>query len=289
MGAPLIRVEMSMEEIFENIVFTRSRLLMLPLTAGLAAPFDALRVQWTTTNNKDLDLQAKVADATAVVQAKDDDLDDFVDAVIAGFKGDRKNDLYVLLIGSTTPSKFKRPILGDQLESMKLWVSPLTASKIPGMAALGASLPALLSGASDAAAALTQAESDLETHRTVGDKRTLVDAVNAARQTADGMVSTMPHGKPELGLPADFGDRFFLHDTAPKKAGKTRLEKQLLSLQTKTDTVKARLGAVTAAATEKAANATKATQLDTQIVAARTDAEAAAAKLKALQDQRDKL
>ncbi len=291
MPIPEVKPTLSLRDLLPILVFSRARLAADPNTATLVAPFDDLRTQWVVVNQKEIDLEAAVANCESKATACDEDLDDFVKRfvpkLLRAAKDDRQSPLFKMFFGTLTPSLLARPILGKQLASMANWVAPLKASSDPDLADLGTELEPLVANAKTAEGALAAAQTALDTFAVSGDRFTFINKVNAVRNTTLGALSDIAYSRADLRLPADYPERFFPH--APRARAKVKSVDQLSTAvakaQAQVDDLKQQLADAKAAeaAAEQAEADAQADQA--QVDAAQKVVDQAQAALKAAQSQ----
>jgi hypothetical protein len=133
-----------------------------------------------------------------------------------------------------SPSELKRPVLGAQLVTMAGWISTLEKLEQPALRDQGQTLQPLVQKGKEAEAGLKLAVQELEDFYTLGAQKELVDRLNAIRSRSHGMLKELRHARPDLNLPADFAEQFFLREERSRgptlvSQRKTveRLEKQL--------------------------------------------------------------
>src|SRR6185369_11725416 len=105
---------------------------------------------------------------------------------------------------------------------------------------------------------LATAQQALKDFREVGARKALFDHANAVRKATYGALGQIAHSHPEAKLPSDFADRFFLHDSRPRKKAPTleELKERLAAAQAAVDAMEAQtLAASQAEAKAKAAAA----------------------------------
>jgi hypothetical protein len=105
---------------------------------------------------------------------------------------------------------------------MKLWLPALKASSSTELNDIAAALAPILPLADAAEADIRTARQQILEYRTVGRWRQHIDKSNGARAASYGALLEVPHQNPDLKLPADYADLFFLHDTSRRGADKTR-------------------------------------------------------------------
>ncbi|MFO0762980.1 MAG: hypothetical protein U0359_41475 [Byssovorax sp.] len=296
MPAPIIAQDTSLATVLEEIITTLARLQANPLTSNLAADFDVLQAAWAKVNAQEIMRRTAVVTAMAEVAAIDDMLDPLVDALAAAIllitKNDRKDPLYQLYFGAQRPSDLKRPVLGEELATMRGFVPSLLASPFAALVALGNKLAAVVAAADLAIDKLAAAEQENRDFRAIGERKLLIDQLNALRKATYGKLSEMPHALPEEHLPATFAEQFFRHDRSRSNGnGKPptleQLEAMLKVKQAETDAIageiekaKAKLAAEAAAKQKAQAEADKAALEEAEKQAAE-----AAAKVQALRNK----
>lgn len=210
--------------------------LACPLTTGLAAPIAALRADLTGVRA----LQAQCTDAVQAQEANalfiDDEGNAIVDAVkiavLAEVKGDYQAALYKQLFIDKSPTQLKKPVLGPQLEQMRVWPAILASTSSPALHALGLRTAKFIALGDAANAALASAQTKLDTFLS-GPRSAYVDKVNAARKLTYGKLAELAHSQPAGTLPAGFPERFFLHDTSGRAVSTTEVERTIDRLEKK--------------------------------------------------------
>jgi hypothetical protein len=293
MPAPKIDLDVSFDMVLDENSFTMGLLPSHPLAAPFASKFDAFQTTLEAAMMTRMTLVIAVSKAEGTVMGADAALDDFIDTfdrtLLIAVKNDRKAPLYQLFFAHLPPSLLKRPILGDELATVRAWVPSLQGSPVTAVAALAPALVAAVDAADKAIAAHTAAEQALKDFDAVGGKKTIIDAFNALRQTVHGELAAMPHQHPDAMLPTDFADRFFRHNLNKGISSITSLKtleskiasstKELTALQAQHKLV----SDARAAKTQQKANKTK---HEADIEQAKKDRDAAEEKLRALEKQK---
>jgi hypothetical protein len=204
----------SLIEIRAHVGFTLRRLRAQPLAAILVPCFENLLAEFSVVQREELELADKIDDAAALAAAVDAELNELAvrvsNAVLALTRNDRAHPLYQHFFKGKPVHAFNRPILGHQLEAMRQWQPLLARSEHPPLKALGSALPSLLEKADKTLAAKARAEHEGRKFREAGARKRYIDAVNAARREAHGLLATLP--AKHAGLPSNFADRFFRRD-----------------------------------------------------------------------------
>jgi hypothetical protein len=224
------------DDIDAELAHTCLFLLACPLTPALAAPIVALRTELPAVRA----LQAQHTDAVQAQEANalfiDDDGNTLVDevkvATLAEVKGEYQATLYKQLFIDKSPTQLKKPVLGPQLEQMRVWPAILASTSNAVLHALGLRTATFVVHGDAANAALASAQTKLDTFLS-GPRAAYVDKVNAARKLTYGKLAELAHNQPAGTLPAGFPERFFLHDTSGRAVSTTDVERTIGRLQKK--------------------------------------------------------
>lgn len=289
-----LAVSASFEDLTADLTHTLVRCEARPVTAGFAPPLVTLLAEVATTADHERQLVLAVLRAEEMVILTDEDIDGTVDAVvhavltIAG--GDREHVLYRHFLGNTRPSDLKEPVHGPELEVVRTWVPSLLSSPHASLAALGPVLDPQVKSADQALAQLAAASQALKHFREVGERKALIDKINACRKATHGALGELAHASPQLNLPSDFADRFF------RRALRRRRRVTVKELTEKLEAAKASVAEIEVAlakvvAAEKAEtdakSKAKAAEREKKIAEAQQKAAEAAAELAALQSGAD--
>jgi hypothetical protein len=292
MAVPILPLTASLADVLDETSFTLGKLQSSALSVPFTAAFDAFQVTWQATMAARTALQITIGKADGAVSAADDTLDDFVDTLdktlLLAVKNDRRNPIYALYFGDETPSELKRPILGDELASIRKFIPSLQGSPLPALVALAPSLVTAVAAADAAAAAKLAAVQALEDFDVTGGKATLIGGFNALRQTTYGQLAAIPHASPTAALPTTFGDRFFRHTarsgiTSARTVTEAqvevdRLQKKLTTSQNHLANLTAAQTAHVSAKTTAAASVTAAATAKAAVATAKAAAKTAAKK-----------
>jgi hypothetical protein len=229
-----------------------------------------------------------VADAEAAVLFVDDELnlilDDAKKETLAHVGNDYGAPLYKQLFGGLSPSELRRFLLGEQLETQRLWTAILGQTSNPKLQQIGVRNGKVVADADQVLAALEQAKAASDAFD-AGPLQAFVDACNTTLAAVFGKVLEIYKDPASGPLPPDFVDRFFVRDTSSRAP---RLEELDRAIQRLGD----RLAKLTAQRDEMKANQGKArkAKLQTEIAAkqarlaaAKQAAEQAAAEMAALE------
>jgi hypothetical protein len=208
----------STESFYVTNLFTLVRLRLDPKLASFVPTFEGLLDEgWKAIKEERMLLDERMAAEAAVDQA-DTDLDATSDGVagviLIETKKNRRSPIFVRYFENQQPSRFRRPILGGQLASMRTWPPSLIASPNAALSAYGQALVEQIKAADAAIALVTAAEQKLADFQTIGLKKQLFDKANGLRKQLHGEASKRMHDHPEWNLPADYADALFQHRSA---------------------------------------------------------------------------
>jgi hypothetical protein len=218
------------DDVLEEHVHSYAMANADPQASAVAPKFAGLIQGWKACNEERVDLIVAAATAAAVVVQVDIRLDAAVAEllrILEKLDPDHQTDLWDLFLKGVQPAVFVRPILSRQLAKMTLWPAAIADLSYPELTAYAATLAPLLVEAKQAEDAADQAAQRLRNWRTVGGFSEHLALANAERTDAHGTLADIPFHQPALRLPKDYADRFFLHDTTRRGAGKARTSAQI--------------------------------------------------------------
>jgi hypothetical protein len=217
MAQPQIDPRTSGEVLLDENSFTLGELPSHPLAAVFIPLFDAFQAKLFTVMTARMMLVIAVGKSSGAVFGADDGIDDFLDlldrTLLILTKNDREARLYLFYFGKMPVHLLKRPILGEELVTVKGFLSSLQTSAQPALAALAPRLDKLIVKADAAVAQQLAASHALKDFDMLGPMKALIDEYNALRQTVYGKLAAIPHEHPDEMLPTSFADRFFRHET----------------------------------------------------------------------------
>ncbi len=286
-----VAVSASYEVLTSEVSYPLVRCEARPITAGLAPALFALLADIATCAAAERKLVLQVERAEVAVFLADEGIDGSVDAVahacLAINGNDRTAEPYITFFKHKPPAELKEPVLEEELGTVKLWVEPLQTSIHPSLSALAPTLAAQIEVADKAKAMLDAANVTLQTFREQGARKVLVDAINAKRMATHGALGEIAHSNPQLMLPINFADRFFVRETRRRRVTRKEVATRLEAAKNEVAALEAKLakldGDAAAAAAKLAAQNAKEHQQ--KLAAAQKKADEAAAKLAALQQQ----
>lgn len=234
-------------------VFTKTRLNAQPLTQALTSKLDPLFPLCDSTETKERSLEDAQTEAEAQAEYLNIELDISharIIALVLAYEGNKRNSpLIKNLTQNQKPSDQRKPVLGTQLDEMRVW--PETLSKLDNndIKTQGTALAALITQCDTAEENKAQCEQRLSDFRLLGDKKNLVDTANSIRKALWAELEQIKLSNPHLHLPSDWEDSFFLQETRTREhtltsvaEALTRVEKEkarLLAIQVKLQEAKA--------------------------------------------------
>jgi hypothetical protein len=222
---------LSMEDLFYEYLWTLVRLLASPDAdvKALAKDFQEFEKDWWDTLQKEMGFVRALFIAQALVESLDGLLDTLSDLVAATARVEDKSSpgfsLVTLLYGTQIPSIFRRPTLGAQLQAMSNWPNVLKATSNATLQGYGTQIEALVTEANAAAETERQADKALEQFRAMGDRRALVDKLNALRKSTHGALGKIGH---EKKYPNGFAETFFRREAAVREPSIEELDKKIV-------------------------------------------------------------
>ncbi len=215
MSAPTLSKTQSLSSVEDGLVFTEAKLR----SAGHgpeAARIAKLVADCAETHLAWRQRRQDVVRAQAQVTAADEALDDFVGRFVRA-AGTMKDGAALLAsyCAHRTPSEFARPVLGDQLATMKKWPARFATEKAAGLSGLSKELGRLLAQADKALEARRDAEAKSAHFRDRGGLAAFF--VRAEKVRAEVAEAVERHAR-EKGLGRSYGARFWMHDRRAESA-----------------------------------------------------------------------
>lgn len=231
----MLPLDIRHSDLSDEIMHTGSLLRAYPFLAPQAAQFEALLPEWLELLQAETALARARREAEARAIAVDDIFNFLCSALSSTLLAENGNDrdapVYQRFFGGTSPSKLKRPILGEQLAVMRTWVPVLIAPQSsPALQAYGNQLAEAVIEADQVVLALSEAEGKLADFQ-IGPRKAFIDKLNAMRQAVYGQLAEIPLRHPERNLPLDFAHRFFLRRSGPRKPTIPGVEQKILRLR----------------------------------------------------------
>lgn len=222
----------------------------------------------------EIDVLQGISGAQAKVDKADNGLDVFAGRVFRTVEdlaeARTKKKLKTIFFKGLPLSRFRRPVLGGQLQAQSGWGSALQASGIPTLMALAPDSDPLVQKGEAASKARTDAAQKNREFRDVGMRKQFIDKVNGQRLLAHAALSKVPLDDPSL--PTDYGESFFLGEAAPDneetlddvKADITALEAKLAERRQALAAMEAEAAAAAQVEAERQAKQSALGDLETQ-------------------------
>ena len=214
MPARILDYRTGLLSLLREIHYTLSQLTHEPLAVAHVPIFEGLRNEWQTLMLEESQILGQLADAQAAVSRADVGIDAFAGRVSftvdENTSGATRKQLRTALFKGKPLSRFRRPVLAGQLESMADWSNTLAQCGVSPLVALASEVGPLVEAGRVAEQQRNAAQQRNRDFRDVGTRKQFIDRVNAARKEAHGALSTLPFQHP--ALPSDFADVFFYRD-----------------------------------------------------------------------------
>ena len=279
-GIPTLQPEdASLRTLRKHWMFLRVGVESEPLAAALVPELTAFGPRFDTVAAEAQRLGDAVLLARTKAVAADHVLNRLADQVSAAIHAGKKPDidlsLHQLYFGRTRPSVMKRPILGTQLEVMRVWPGHLAQATQPELLALAPAVAAGVEAAEEAATRLMSALTAEDVFKLAGARRELFAVYNALAARTFGALKGI--GLNNVGLSPDWAESFFLHEghgretetVASVAAELSRLEKAVAAARRRLSELEAE---------EREAEAAKAAEVAAREAVAAAKRETAAAK-----------
>jgi hypothetical protein len=197
MAQPLaLSYKLTTEALIEEYAYTAGRLRAAGLVLLLAA-FEPFRDRLFAAIKKECELSEALTAARAFVAARDAELDRVSDAVLGEVLSLSEDDLlYKHYAGDRSPSIFKKPVLGRQLEAMRPWIGSLgDPAAPPSLQAFAEPVAEVIKAADEALAMRDAAYEQRSRFRVVGERRGAVDDFNGLRRQLFDELKKQPGGE----------------------------------------------------------------------------------------------
>jgi hypothetical protein len=210
---------MSFPELRREIVWSQSACEDERIPRGHEARFGQLLEEWVPLYFATLALEDAVIRADQAILAIDDRCDQHVDAfnlaLVVVVNQDRRAPHYTLYF-KEKPSRIKRPVLGEELTTLRGWLPLLARETDPRLQPFHALFAQDVADADAALLARTAAEKALRHSRAVGEIARYFDRVERVRDDVYAQIEQFRAQHPELGLPRGFAGQFFMK-TPPRQ------------------------------------------------------------------------
>lgn len=214
MPAPLLDTGMSLLEVRDEVVFTRNALQEDPEARDLAPRFAALLERWPAV----LAGQLACWDAQQLCALRISLCDDVLDQEVKAFArdlldangGDRTAPHFEHYFApGTPPSELVRPVLGDELETVRAWLPSLEQESDPKLSAYHARFAALVVHADAMVADSARADADNARFRNLGELAVYLKDIQTERDATFSIADRRVTKNPEKNLPRAWASGFF--------------------------------------------------------------------------------
>jgi hypothetical protein len=211
MGAYVVDYDASLPVSRDLAVTARAVLAAYKFSAYLVPQIDQWVAEWKLIFLEEVDNEAERVSANALAFSLDADLNDLTDEASNLLqkltKNDRTDPQWILDFSTERVGDFKRPVLGKQLERMRIWPSTMLPSPDQAPVDLGTRVAAKVTECDAVLATLSAVEQKIRTFRLTGKRRKLLDDFNALRKSIEAEVQQLPLKQPGLKLPTNFLSR----------------------------------------------------------------------------------
>ncbi len=211
MPAPYLASDATLDDLRNDLVYLRHRLRRDKRAADLARPVGALIDQWGAVHSKQLALWDAQTEAQGDIVQADESLDSRVDAVDNDARhlvgGDREDPRYRLyFVGNAFD--LKRPVLGDELVTLRAWQEHLATDDAPVLRSHRKALAAELAAADAAVKARDVAGAKNAAFRATGEFAKYVQKIHVTRDRVWSELDTRRTALPP-GTARDWASGFF--------------------------------------------------------------------------------
>lgn len=210
----------------KHIIFTYSRLHTDSRGEPFLARFEQLQKEWRELSRLEIDLQDTQTTLSAQLESDDIGLDVLVDEVSEATTEDPA--LHDLLFKGKSPSVFKKPIAGVQLDNMERWEGVLLRSSLPAARALAPRVAAQVAKARATVGKRSDAAQRLREFYATAERRRFIEQVNVARMEVFTHFINLIAQEPALRLTQQYARSFFL---ATAEYNTSRPEEELSQVQ----------------------------------------------------------
>jgi hypothetical protein len=291
MSIRTLRYDIAALSLHREIHFTYTQCTTEPLAAAWVPVFKGLLDEGQALLLQEIAILDEMSKADAAAFKADRGCDAFANKVSAAVNdatdGATRKKLRTALFDGKPLSRYRRPVLGGQLQSMTAWSGTLTSSGVAPLVALAPEAQTVVGAGLAAESDVRAAAQKNRNFRDVGARKQFIDKVNAARREAYGALGKLPFQNPNV--PSDFADWFFLYDAAPvQEETIDEVKTSIEALETELAARKAQLQKLEDAAAAEAKAAAEAQAADAQAVDLEAQAQALMQKAAALRGAKTK-
>lgn len=233
--APTLTVDHSLTDVLHEVVYTYKYLSKTGHLASHLAIFAGLVQQGKSLQAKAETLREDIFEAEIDAEITDAKLNAKCAEVLTQvneLKDDKERSLLrTRLIANKSPSVFYRPVLGPQLNAVRVWPSVLTELSFVPLNSLAPSVQATVDEGNTAENNLNAKSLEEQNFFSFGDFKKYVDQVNAARKQLEGDADAFRHAHSELNLPKDFAKMPFRQREKDTELSSAKLAKKIASAE----------------------------------------------------------
>lgn len=212
MPPPYLDTASSLDVLRDDLVYLHMRLCREARARDLAPRVASLLAGWRAVHDAQLTLwdaqTAAQVDVALADEALDLHVDSFAVDVLTAASGDRESPRFTLYFPSS-PSSLKRPVLGEELEQARRWVTQLGEESDAGLREHGERFAAEVKDADDALAARAAADAKNASFRTVGAYAVWVKGAIELREQVWVELDHRRANDAARALPKEWASRFF--------------------------------------------------------------------------------
>ncbi len=214
MGIRVLAYRIGLFVLLREIQYTLSQMTQEPPAAPYLPNYQALRDEWKLVLLEEIGILDELSQAQAAVDKADKAIDAFCGrvshSVDESTDGKTRKQIRLGLFKNKSLGKFRRPVLGGQLQAFADWSDTLTKCGVPALVAMAPEADALTTVGKSAEALRNAAQKKNRDFRDVGMRKQFIDKVNATRKETHGSLAKMPFEN--SALPQDFAEGFFYRD-----------------------------------------------------------------------------
>ncbi len=222
MPARILPYDVGLLSLLREIQYPLARATQEPLAAIYVPTFQSQRDDWQVILLKEIAILDDLAKAQAAVDKADQGIDHFAGRVSRAIDdhtdGHTRKQIRTALFKNKALSKFRRPVLGGQLQAQSDWSDTLSKCGVPALAALAPEADTHVAAGNAATLLRDTAQQANRVFRDVGERKQFIDKLNASRKEIHGALAKLPFEHPNL--PQDFADGFF-YSEAPRDQEET--------------------------------------------------------------------
>ncbi len=225
----------SLETLSDDIVFTQALLQQYPFASEYVASYKEMLARCDAVITEQRNFARAIVKCQAGIEAADCNLDpliDRVDLAAAAVTGKNRQDpLYKSIFGDWRVSDLKRPLLGEELETVRAWPNVLVESGDEALSALAPIITKAIDVADKAIQALADAHSASRQFRLTGNRKKFIDDLNKLRADTFEHLRGYVRTHPQEDLPTNLASQFFQRSRKVARLTIEDLDAEISALQ----------------------------------------------------------